>query len=218
MLSKLLYYLEVHHGDPPRLQILAIPPPPCLKSLLLLLSCKQNPNLETQSKNPIENPLLQPLEASTLRNPRLVVTASSVHDPDTPGGNQGSKVTNRRQSGILSYVFWNRVPYPNRVQGWVCERSELGICLTSWTTTKTALRSFFSARVKLQEFVAAACAVENVQKTMQTPRGTKLEQLVWSPADSQMYRYGIIVPKVHFITYFKQYPRPPPLATLEVAG
>jgi hypothetical protein len=34
--------------------------------------------------------LTENLEKSKLSNPRLVVTASSVHDPDTPGGNIGS--------------------------------------------------------------------------------------------------------------------------------
>lgn len=34
----------------------------------------------------------QSLEAGATGEPRLIVTASSVHDPDTPGGNVGSKV------------------------------------------------------------------------------------------------------------------------------
>lgn len=35
----------------------------------------------------------QPLEAGKVRQPRIVVTASSVHDPDTPGGDVGSAVS-----------------------------------------------------------------------------------------------------------------------------
>eukprot|EP00903_Cladosiphon_okamuranus_P012458 g11667.t1 len=52
----------------------------------------------------LANLLIKPLEASTLRNPRLVVTASSVHDPDTPGGNQGSKATLGDLSGLEQYL------------------------------------------------------------------------------------------------------------------
>lgn len=36
--------------------------------------------------------IVQPLEAGASGQPRLIVTASSVHDPDTPGGDVGGKV------------------------------------------------------------------------------------------------------------------------------
>ncbi|CAN0451620.1 unnamed protein product [Ectocarpus sp. 12 AP-2014] len=52
----------------------------------------------------LANLLIKPLEAGALRTPRLVVTASSVHDPDTPGGNQGSKATLGDMSGLERYL------------------------------------------------------------------------------------------------------------------
>lgn len=48
--------------------------------------------------------LLPNLEKSKLKNPRLVVTASSVHDPDTPGGNIGPGATLGDMSGLDQYL------------------------------------------------------------------------------------------------------------------
>jgi len=47
--------------------------------------------------------LMKHMEASSLTNPRLVVTASSVHDPDQPGGNVGSKASLGDLKGLEEY-------------------------------------------------------------------------------------------------------------------
>eukprot|EP00904_Undaria_pinnatifida_P002452 jgi/Undpi1/12207/HiC_scaffold_5.g01883.m1 len=52
----------------------------------------------------LANLLIKPLEAGATGQPRLVVTASSVHDPDTPGGNVGSKATLGDMSGLTGYL------------------------------------------------------------------------------------------------------------------
>mmetsp|Transcript_5437 Transcript_5437/g.8203 ORF Transcript_5437/g.8203 Transcript_5437/m.8203 type:complete len:310 (+) Transcript_5437:31-960(+) len=48
--------------------------------------------------------LLGNMGKSRVENPRLVVTASSVHDPDTPGGDVGSKATLGDLRGLKSYL------------------------------------------------------------------------------------------------------------------
>ncbi|CAN0083742.1 unnamed protein product, partial [Discosporangium mesarthrocarpum] len=52
----------------------------------------------------LANMLVKPLEAGRLNRSRLVVTASSVHDPDTPGGDVGSKATLGDLSGLEGYL------------------------------------------------------------------------------------------------------------------
>lgn len=44
------------------------------------------------------------LEKSALAHPRLVVTASSVHDPDTPGGNVGPGATLGELKGFVDLL------------------------------------------------------------------------------------------------------------------
>lgn len=44
------------------------------------------------------------LEKSSLPHPRLVVTASSVHDPDTPGGNVGPGATLGELKGFVDFL------------------------------------------------------------------------------------------------------------------
>lgn len=44
------------------------------------------------------------LEKSSLTRPRLVVTASSVHDPDTPGGNVGPGATLGELKGLVDFL------------------------------------------------------------------------------------------------------------------
>lgn len=44
------------------------------------------------------------LEKSALAHPRLVVTASSVHDPDTPGGNVGPGATLGELKGFVDFL------------------------------------------------------------------------------------------------------------------
>jgi protochlorophyllide reductase len=44
------------------------------------------------------------LEKSSLKHPRLVVTASSVHDPDTPGGNVGPGATLGDLKGFVDFL------------------------------------------------------------------------------------------------------------------
>ncbi|CAM9268143.1 unnamed protein product [Sphacelaria rigidula] len=52
----------------------------------------------------LANLLFKSLEAGATGEPRLIVTASSVHDPDTPGGNVGSKATLGDLSGLEGYL------------------------------------------------------------------------------------------------------------------
>jgi len=56
----------------------------------------------------IANMLLPDLEAAP-GSPRLVVTASQVHDPSTPGGNVGSKATLGSLAGLASGGEWDMV-------------------------------------------------------------------------------------------------------------
>ncbi|CAM9467606.1 unnamed protein product, partial [Phaeothamnion confervicola] len=48
--------------------------------------------------------LLKRLEASACLEPRLVVTASSVHDPNTPGGDVGAKAMLGSLAGLGGYA------------------------------------------------------------------------------------------------------------------
>lgn len=60
----------------------------------------------------------KPLEAGSSGQPRLVVTASSVHDPDTPGGNVGSKVQEEITPGEVGFRHspeLNIRKYPQRI-------------------------------------------------------------------------------------------------------
>ncbi|KAG5176667.1 hypothetical protein JKP88DRAFT_334930 [Tribonema minus] len=50
----------------------------------------------------LANLLLDRLEASGAAEPRLIVTASSVHDPATPGGDVGSKATLGDMAGLAA--------------------------------------------------------------------------------------------------------------------
>jgi len=52
----------------------------------------------------LANLLLKNLESSSLPQPRLVVTASSVHDPDQPGGDVGSTATLGDLSGLKGWL------------------------------------------------------------------------------------------------------------------
>lgn len=52
----------------------------------------------------IAQKLLGNLEKSKLTHPRLVVTASSVHDPDTPGGNVGPGATLGDLKGFTDFL------------------------------------------------------------------------------------------------------------------
>ena len=54
------------------------------------------------------NLLLPDLEAAP-GSPRLVVTASQVHDPSTPGGDVGSKATLGNLAGLESGAIWDMV-------------------------------------------------------------------------------------------------------------
>ncbi len=71
--------------------------------LLEPLSLTQNhpstPQSTKQNARPPGN-----LEKSALQHPRLVVTASSVHDPDTPGGNVGPGATLGELKGFVNFV------------------------------------------------------------------------------------------------------------------
>ncbi len=52
----------------------------------------------------IAQKLLPNLEKSALAHPRLVVTASSVHDPSTPGGNVGPGATLGNLQGLADFL------------------------------------------------------------------------------------------------------------------
>lgn len=53
---------------------------------------------------PTNHPNAGNLEKSALAHPRLVVTASSVHDPDTPGGNVGPGATLGELKGFVDFL------------------------------------------------------------------------------------------------------------------
>jgi len=56
----------------------------------------------------IAQKLLPNLEKSALAHPRLVVTASSVHDPSTPGGNVGPGATLGNLQGLADFLEQGR--------------------------------------------------------------------------------------------------------------
>lgn len=51
------------------------------------------------------NKLIANVEKSKMKNPRVVVTASSVHDPDTPGGDIGKTAGLGDLSGGWLYIL-----------------------------------------------------------------------------------------------------------------